>query len=124
MRKFFLITFLAAFAAWMYPQPEAHADPVTLALLAPMAIEAANTASPYVVKWLVGIGGVMLKMGKDTFEIFLLPLGLMEIIFVAPFYTSCFKQGAHFMLKGAIAPFRLCFHTLLLPLAFFGMTFR
>ena len=125
MRKFFLATFIAAFVAWLCPQPEAKAfEPVTMSLLAPMALEAASKATPYIIKWLTGVGGVMLKMGKDTLEVFLLPVGIFEVIFCGPFSMSCFKQGAKFMLKGAVAPFKLCFHTLLLPLAFFGLSFR
>jgi hypothetical protein len=125
MRKFLLATFIAGFIAWFCPQQEVKAfDPVTLSLLAPVAMEAASTATPYIIKWFSGVGSVMLKMGKDICEVFLLPIGLMELIFVAPFYTSCFKQSLRFMLKGSIAPFKLCFHTLLLPLAFFGISFR
>lgn len=125
MRKFFLATFLAAFMAWLCPQPEAQAfEPVTMSLLAPMALEAASAATPYIIKWLGGVGSVMVKMGKDVLEVFLLPVGLLEVIFCTPFSLSCFKQGAKFMLKGSIAPFKLCLHTLLLPLAMFGLTFR
>jgi hypothetical protein len=125
MRKFLLVTLLIAVIAWIFPQPEAQAfDPVTLSLLAPVAMEAAKTASPIVLKWLSGVGKVMLKMGKDTLEIFLLPVGLMEVIFGTPFARSCFTQGCRFMLKGSVAPFKLCFHTLLLPLAFFGVNFK
>ncbi len=125
MRKFFLATFLAAFVAWIYPQHEAEAfEPVTMSLLAPMALEAASAATPYIIKWLGGVGRVFFKMGKDMLEVFLLPIGIFEIIFGTPFSTACFKEGARFMFKGAIAPFKLCFHSLLLPLAFFGMSFH
>ena len=125
MRKFLLATIIAATLAWLLPQPEAKAfDPVTLSLLAPVALEAANTASPYIIKWLSGVGRAFIKMGKDMCEIFLLPIGLCELIFVAPFYNSCFKQSLRFLLKGSIAPFKLCFHTMIMPLSLFGINLR
>jgi hypothetical protein len=90
-------------------------------LLAPLALEAASTATPYVIKWLGGVGKVFLKMGRDVFEVFLLPVGLLEAMFLFPF-TGCFRQGCRFMLKGVIAPGKLVFHTLLLPFALCGLS--
>jgi len=122
MRKVFLATLLFGFAAWFCPQQKAEAfEPVTMSLLAPMALEAAQTAAPIIIKWLSNVGVVFVKMGKDTVEIFLLPIGICEVIFGSPFGYKYFWQGLRFTGKGALAPFKLCFHTFLLPVALFGV---
>ncbi len=122
MRKLFLVTLLLGFAAWLCPLQEANAfEPVTMSLLAPMALDAAQAAAPILIKWFGNVATVFGKMGKDMIEIFLLPIGIGEFIFASPFGYSYFWQSLRFMGKGALAPFKLCFHTLLLPVAMFGV---
>lgn len=100
--------------------PKAQAfDPVTMMILAPVAIKAAEVARPYVVKSLIGTGNGLLKVGKDLLHMLYLPYGLLEMSFGAPFKK--FHSGVvHVIRGGVIAPVRLFFHTLLLPLYMTG----
>ena len=49
--------------------PRARAmDPVTLAILAPIALKAANAAKPYLIRAGLNTGRCLLKMGEDTLQ--------------------------------------------------------
>ncbi len=118
MRRFILIL-LAATMFFTFTAPKAEAiDPVTLAILAPMAIRAAEIARPYVLKGLVNTGQHFLRMGKDMLEILLLPWGILQLTVGLPF--GGFRPGLRNTIQGGIAPFRLIIHTLVLPVAMFG----
>ncbi len=119
MKRCILITILVALAvAFSAPKAEAM-DPVTIAILAPIALKVADAAKPYIIRGLLNAGKCMLKMGKDVLEIFYLPFGLMEMTFGAPF--GFFKSGFVHLIKGGIAPCKLVVHTLLLPVMMFGV---
>ena len=113
-----LITIL--FGAFPGTQPKAEAmDPVTIAILAPLAIKAAQIAAPYVKRGLVsGLQG-MLKMGVNVVEILRLPIGVLGVTVGAPF--GFFSSGLSNIVKGGIAPFKLIGNTLLLPVRFCGV---
>ena len=98
--------------------PQAHSEPVSMIILAPLALKAANMASPYVIEWMTNSGGQLLAIGKDVVDIFCLPLGVVQCTFGAPF--GLFSNGLGNIGAGCVAPFKLVVDVLLLPLAFFG----
>ncbi len=120
MRRFLLILTASVMIFTLVPPPKAEAiDPVTIAILAPLALKAAEVARPYVIRGLMSGGRQMLTMGVDILEIMLLPLGVLQATLGAPF--GGFAPGLKNVVKGSIAPFKLVFHTLLLPISFFGI---
>ena len=123
MRRCFLIIMLSTMIFTLLPPPEAQAflDPVTIAILAPIALKAAETAKPYVIRGLLNGGRHMLKMGVDILELLLLPLGFFEMTLGAP--LGGFAPGLKHSMIGFIAPFKLALHAALLPVSFFGISF-
>ncbi len=120
MRRFLLILAAAVTIFALVPPPEAEAiDPVTIAILAPIALKVAEAARPYVVRGLANGGRHLLTMGTDTLEFMLFPLGLMQTTVGAPF--GGLAPGLRNVIRGGVAPFKLVFHTLLLPVSFFGI---
>lgn len=116
MRRIITITLLVAFMMTLFPAPEAQAfDPVTLAILAPIAIKVAEKTAPYIYRGLYNAGKCVFKMGKDVFEFFYLPFGLGYMCF------GNLKRGLVYVIKGGIAPGKLVYHTLLVPIALFGV---
>ena len=119
MRKILLLIILTGMAYSFFPAPEAKAmDPVTIALLTPVAIAAAQKAQPYVVRGLKGGLAGFVDMGVDMIDILRLPLGLLEITLGAPF--GFFKAGVRNIVLGFVAPFKLAFHAAILPIKFSG----
>ncbi len=100
--------------------PKARAiDPVTLAILAPIAVKVAEAAKPYLIKSAVSTGRGLLNIGKDSLEILYLPLGIGEMTIGAPFKK--FRKGlVHTVRGGVIAPTKLVLHVLLLPVYMVG----
>ena len=123
MRKHFLIlTLLLMLGAFFVPQPEARAmDPVTIAILAPVAIKMAKVLMPYVVRGLKCMGTTGLKAGIELLGILRLPLGLVQSMFLFPF-GRCFSMGIRNMGLGVIAPFKCGYYILMLPFAAFGLS--
>lgn len=122
MRKYALI-FTAALMlfAFFYPQPEAKAmDPVTIAILAPIAIQVAKTMMPYVIRGMVNMGRMGLKAGRELISILRLPLGLVQTLFLFPWGRN-FSSGLRNMGHGIIAPFKFGFYIFLLPFSIFGI---
>jgi hypothetical protein len=120
MKKIVITLLLFAAIFMLFPHPEAKAmEPVTIALLAPVAIKAAEKAQPYVMRGLVNGGKGMLLVGKDILDIFRLPLGFLEVTLGAPF--GFFKEGIKNVVLGTIAPFKMAFHTIMLPVMFCGV---
>ena len=116
-----VFTLLVALFAFFYPQQEAQAmDPVTIAILAPIAIQVAKTMMPYIIKGLVNMGKMGLKMGKEMINIMRLPLGVVQTFILFPF-GSCFSSGIRNMGYGIIAPFKVAFYAVLLPVSAFGV---
>ena len=96
---------------------DVHAmDPVTIAILAPIAVKAAEV----VIRGLQCGGLHMVKMGTRLMDLFRLPLGLLQATVGIPF--NLFSDGVRNSITGAVAPVNLLVDTLLLPLAFCGLT--
>ena len=116
------ITILLLMATLLSPclMPRARAmDPVTIAILAPLAIKGAKIAAPYVVRGIKCGALQMKKMGVDLFKILALPLGLCQMSVGAPF--GFFKRGTNNCWIGVQSPFKLAWDTLMLPIAFTGI---
>lgn len=94
-------------------------DPVTIAILAPVAIKAAQVMMPYVIQGLKNGGVHLMKMGLDLAGILKLPLGIFQATLGAP--IGLFSSGLKNMLDGVLAPFQFVWHTLTLPLGIFGV---
>lgn len=90
-------------------------DPVTIAILAPVAIEGAKTASPYIIRGMVSGGKHMVQMAGHIAEIFLIPWGCGQILLMD------YSSGAGNIFQGLCAPFKLIGDVLLLPIAFCGI---
>jgi len=111
---------LALVVAVVWPSPKAEAfDPVTIAILAPVAMRVAKVASPYIIRGLLNSGKCMLKMGKDVLEFFYFPMGICQMSFGWPW--NGFRPGLRNVIKGCIAPGKLVFHSLLLPVYMIGI---
>ena len=119
LKKFAIPLLILALAA-PCAMPRARAmDPVTIAILAPLAIKAAKVAAPYVVRGIKCGALQMKKMGFDLAKILALPLGLCQMTVGAPF--GHFKTGANNCWLGIQSPFKLVLDVLMLPLAFTGV---
>ena len=112
------ICLLVITLAFFVPHQAKAMDPVSIAILAPVAVKAAQAATPYVFHVVKNTGKCLFKMGKDVFEIFYLPYGLCKMTFGFPF--GGFRSGAVYTVKGCIAPGKLVVHTLLLPVYMIG----
>jgi hypothetical protein len=119
MKRTFILLILICLAFIFFPAQKVQAmDPVMISLLAPIAIKAAEVASPYVLKGLASGAKQMVVIGKDLLGVMRLPLGFFQVVFLAPF--GHFKKGVKNLVLGAIAPFKLAFHAALLPVALVG----
>lgn len=97
----------------------AKAEPVTMVILAPLALKAANMASPYVIQWMQNSGGQLLNIGRDVVDLLCLPLGIVQCTLGAP--LGFFNNGLGNIGAGCAAPFKLVKDVLLLPLVIFGI---
>lgn len=119
-KKFLLLTIVLSMAFMLVPVQKTKAiDPVTIAILAPLALKAAQIAQPYVTKGLINFGKGLLLCGKDLLEVFRLPLGFIQSTIGIPF--GGLRSGVRNIALGSIAPFKLGFHTMMLPLNIFGI---
>lgn len=110
-------------ALMLIPMHQAKAiDPVTIAILAPVALQLANAARPYVIRGLINLGKGVIKVGKDMLELVFLPYGILKMTFGAPF--GGFRSGLVYTLRGGIAIGKVVFDILLLPLKMFGLNFN
>ena len=114
MFKFLKIFLLgAAIMAAVVPE-RAHAiDPVTIAILAPIALQAAEAARPYVIRGMINFGKGLLKIGKASLDLFFIPYGLFKIVFLSPWGE--FRSGVVYTMRGGIGIGKIVVHTLLLP---------
>lgn len=119
MKKIIISATVIFLAFFVFPPQEAQAfEPVTMALLAPVAMDMAGKAAPIVMKGLKNAGKGCVMCGKDMIDIFRLPLGIGQTLFLWPFgYLS---SGLKNIVVGAIAPFKLTVHILLLPVMLAG----
>ena len=118
--KTFLLTIVALWLLLPSTAPQARAmDPVTIAILAPLAIKAAKIAAPYVVRGFLCGCRQMAKMAVDISKVLNLPLGVCQMTLGAPF--GYFKRGANNCWYGLMSPFKFVWDTLVLPIAFTGV---
>ncbi|MCI7643342.1 MAG: hypothetical protein MST10_03160 [Lentisphaeria bacterium] len=102
-------------------QSEAQAfDPVTIAILTPVALKVAAAMRPYVMEGLRTGTRHMISMGKDMFELFLLPWGALQATVGLPF--GGLGPGIKNVVRGFVAPFKLGIKAVLLPIAFMGVS--
>ena len=118
-RREIKIMFLAL-ALLLLPMQQARAiDPITIAILAPIALQLAQAAKPYVIRGLMNLGRGMIRVGKDMIELVYLPYGLIKMTIGAP--LGGFRSGVVYTLRGGIAIGKIVLHVLLLPLVTFGV---
>lgn len=119
MLKNLRILFIFITVFWVFT-PKADAfDPVTLAILAPIAIKAAQGAAPYVARGMINLGKGLVKIGGDTLQLLRLPLGIVQAGFL--WHWGQLRPGIINCIRGLLAPFKMILHALLLPLYMFGV---
>lgn len=119
MRKKILIALLiGGFLLPFAPSRGYAMDPVTIAILAPVAIKAAEVMMPYVVQGLKNAGVQLIKVGLDLANTLKLPLGIVQSTIGAP--IGFFSSGVQNMMEGLLAPVQLVWHVITLPIAIFG----
>ena len=107
----------------LLPMQQARAiDPITIAILAPIALQLAQAAKPYVIRGLMNLGRGMLRVGKDMIELVYLPYGLLKMTLGAP--LGGFRSGLIYTLRGGLAVGKVVLHILILPLVTFGVNFN
>lgn len=116
MKKLLIIIVVAmAFMAVTIPKAKAM-DPVTIGILAPIAIEygtpIAISAAEYAFKGLMNAGVGFIDIFKDMIGVFMLPIGFLEITLGMPF--GLFSNGCSNIAEGFVAPFKLAFHAVML----------
>ena len=117
----FGLIFSVIFGSFLTPAPEAKAiDPVTIAILTPIVIKAAQIAAPYVLRGLRNMAIAASKTIPDMIGLLKLPLGLLMVTLGAPFGT--FLRGCNYLIHGFIAPFKLAWHVFCIPFAAFKIT--
>ena len=101
--------------------PESSAfEPSSLITAAPHAAQLAKLWSPQVMRALGSTGTGLYKMGAATLNILRLPLGLLQCTAGAPF--GFFGNGVQNIGAGVVAPFKMTWDILMLPLAMFGVS--
>ncbi len=123
MTKHFILIATLLFAMCFYfdfgSPPETQAfDPVTISILAPVALQAAKVLAPHVLKMVRNTLKLTVKAGKHLLYLPLLPWGLVQSTILAPW---CFTRGFRNMWTGLCAPFKFGGTMLLLPFAIFGV---
>ena len=104
----------------LFPAPKAKAiDPVTIAILAPIALKVAEIARPYVIRGLANLGQGLIICGKDVLGVCRLPLGFIQSTLGIPF--GGLGPGVRNIVLGFMAPFKLGFHVMMLPLNILGV---
>lgn len=114
-----LAVLIPVFSGIAAPQKAEAMDPVTIAVLAPLALKAARIATPYVVRGLQCAGAQLVVIGKDMLAILYLPLGIIQSTLGAPF--GYFRDGVRNIIAGGAAPFKMVWGVIILPLSIFGV---
>ena len=121
-RRRFALLFLAALlfggAPALAPRLRAM-DPVTIAILAPVAVKAAQVALPYVIRGMQCGGAQLIKMGLDVANILRLPVGVLQSTLGAP--VGFFDLGVSNMCQGGLAPFKLAWDEVMFPISITGV---
>ena len=94
-------------------------EPITVALLAPVALKVYEAAEPRLVRGAAAGGRKMLQIGANLLDLFRLPLGAIQMTLGAPF--GFFGDGINNITRGAIAPVKMVGNILVLPFALFGV---
>ena len=118
-RRFLLILTIVLIGTFYFtPQPKAEAfDPVTLAILTPLAIQGAKILAPYVIRGLKNVALVGVRSAKYFVRFFLVPVGLLECVFT-PWRIS---SGISHLGQGFLGLFMFVGNLCLIPLAIFGV---
>ena len=116
--KYALLALLLLLPGFFTPKVQAF-EPVTMMLLAPVALKVYEAAEPRLVRGAQYGGKKLVEMGVNVFEVLYLPLGVVETTLGAPF--GFMGSGFNHIGKGALAPFKLVLDTLALPFCFFGV---
>ena len=93
-------------------------EPSMVAMLAPVVLQVIKVVLPLMVKGLKNMGAGLVDMGIEMLNFFRLPIGLFEISFLGPF--GFFDDGLLDIVEGSIAPAKLIFYALTLPIRPFG----
>lgn len=118
MKKIFIfLVFAGLFSCFHVPETKAF-DPVTLAILAPIALPYAEAAGKQALKGLVNAGPAMVDVFTNMLGIFLLPLGVIEATIGAPF--GFLGPGLGNIGEGCIAPFKMVYSMLIVPVKMTG----
>ena len=119
LKRYFIILLCVSVLFYGVTIPKAKAmDPVTIAILAPILLPYAIQAAQYTAKGLIRTIPGWVNVGTQVINIFRLPLGILQIFLGWPFGLAGFGLGN--IVKGAIAPFRIIYEILCMPLYFFG----
>ena len=119
IRRYFVIFLCAGIIFYGMAIPKAKAmDPVTIAILAPILLPYAIQAAKYTAKGLIKTIPGWVEFGKQTLNIFRLPLGICQVFLGFPFGLAGYGFGN--IAKGVMAPFLMIKEILLMPLYFFG----
>ena len=116
MKKLILIIILLS--GGVIYVPKAQAEPVTMVVLAPLALEAAKQLSPHAITALRSGGMQLLEICKDMGNLLRLPLGVIQATLGIPF--GMLGDGLENITIGICAPFQLVGDILILPWSFFG----
>ena len=87
-RGILILLILFCFAAPPFVREAQAMDPVTIAILTPIAIKGAQVAAPYVMRGLASGARHMVSMGYDLINFFRLPLGFLQVTAGIPFGSS------------------------------------
>ena len=116
--KIFILTILLFSQGVFAPRAQAI-EPISMVLLAPVALKVYEAAEPRLVKGAKFGGRKLVQMGGNVLEILYLPLGILQVTAGAPFgYT---RSGVKNLGKGVVAPGKLVLNTLALPFSLFGV---
>ena len=119
MKRTILLALAVACVMFAMPQRAKAIDPITMAILAPVALKVAEAAKPYLIRAVVGTGKGLLNVGKAALEILYLPYGLGEIT-IGLMFNKGRKGLVHIVRGGVIAPIKIFVNILLLPVHMTG----
>ena len=122
MRRIILILTAVSVLTVALPIPESNAflDPVTIVILAPIALKAAAIAKPYVLRGLTNLGKHTLKMGSALLEFMRMPVGIVQMTLGAPF--GGLAPGLKNIVKGGLGMGKFIVRAVMLPTAIFGLS--
>ena len=120
MKKRISILLLVLLGSGFFAVPKAKAmDPVTIAILAPVAMKVAETAQPYIINGISCAARGLAKAGIAGFQTLYLPLGIVECTFGFP--LGGLGPGVNNIVEGGSAPFEMVYHIVMLPVNLCGV---